>query len=59
MSATRGFIEHVALPVRDIGWHMRFFRAVFGMELREADGDVKLHIVRKGGEKVEITVPAK
>ncbi|MCA8910225.1 MAG: PDZ domain-containing protein [Planctomycetes bacterium] len=27
--------------------------------LREADGDVKLHIVRKGGEKVEITVPAK
>lgn len=38
MSATRGFLEHVALPVRDIFWHMRFFREVFGMELREADG---------------------
>lgn len=38
MSATRGFLEHVALPVRDIAWHRRFFGEVFGMQLREADG---------------------
>lgn len=38
MGATRGYLEHVAIHVRDIAWHRRFFRDVLGMELREADG---------------------
>jgi 2-dehydropantoate 2-reductase len=35
----RSFIEHVAVRVRDIDWHLRFFREVLGQELRELDGD--------------------
>lgn len=38
MGATRGYVEHVALHVRDIAWHIRFFRDALGMELRETDG---------------------
>lgn len=41
MGATRGYLEHVAIHVRDIAWHRRFFREVLGMELREADGPVE------------------
>lgn len=36
--ATRSFLEHVAIRVRDIHWHIRFFREVLGQELREVDG---------------------
>ncbi|MDB5858575.1 MAG: 2-dehydropantoate 2-reductase [Ramlibacter sp.] len=36
--ATRSFVEHVAIRVRDIQWHIRFFREVLGQELREVDG---------------------
>jgi catechol 2,3-dioxygenase-like lactoylglutathione lyase family enzyme len=36
--ATRSYIEHVAIRVRDIHWHIRFFREVLGQELREVDG---------------------
>ena len=32
------FMEDVAVRVRDIHWHIRFFREVLGMELRELDG---------------------
>ncbi|MFT3718930.1 VOC family protein [Pseudorhodoferax sp.] len=35
---TRAYLEHVAIRVRDIHWHIRFFREVLGMELREIDG---------------------
>ncbi len=35
---TRAYVEHVAIRVRDIGWHIRFFRDVLGMPAREVDG---------------------
>jgi catechol 2,3-dioxygenase-like lactoylglutathione lyase family enzyme len=28
---SRAYLEHVAIPVRDIGWHLDFFREVLGM----------------------------
>jgi catechol 2,3-dioxygenase-like lactoylglutathione lyase family enzyme len=34
----RSYVEHVAIRVRDIDWHIRFFREVLGMTLREVDG---------------------
>lgn len=38
MSAPKAYIEHVAVWVRDIHWHIRFFREVLGMEMREVQG---------------------
>jgi hypothetical protein len=35
----KSYLEHVAIPVKDIHWHIRFFREVFGMTLRDVDGD--------------------
>jgi lactoylglutathione lyase len=32
------YLEHVALWVRDIHWHIRFFREVCGMTMREVQG---------------------
>ena len=32
----RAYVEHVAIRVKDIDWHIRFFRDVLGMTLREA-----------------------
>jgi catechol 2,3-dioxygenase-like lactoylglutathione lyase family enzyme len=32
------YVEHVAIRVKDIAWHIRFFREVFGMTLREVQG---------------------
>jgi len=34
----KSYVEHVAIRVRDIGWHIRFFREVLGMPIREVDG---------------------
>ena len=34
----RSFIEHVAVRVQDIQWHIRFFREVLGQDVRELDG---------------------
>lgn len=34
----RSYVEHVAIRVRDIDWHIRFFRDVLGMRIREVDG---------------------
>ena len=31
----RAYVEHVAIRVRDIEWHIRFFRDVLGMTLRD------------------------
>jgi catechol 2,3-dioxygenase-like lactoylglutathione lyase family enzyme len=36
--AKRSYVEHVAVRVRDIGWHIGFFREALGMPVREADG---------------------
>jgi len=40
MSATRAYLEHVAIWVKDIHWHIRFFEDVLGMTMREVDGTV-------------------
>lgn len=34
----KSYVEHVAVRVRDIDWHIRFFRDVLGMTIREVDG---------------------
>jgi catechol 2,3-dioxygenase-like lactoylglutathione lyase family enzyme len=31
----RSYLEHVAIRVKDIDWHIRFFREVLGMTIRE------------------------
>lgn len=31
----RAYVEHAAIRVRDIEWHIRFFREVLGMTLRD------------------------
>jgi len=36
--ATTAYVEHVAIWVNDIRWHIRFFEQVLGMTLREVDG---------------------
>ena len=34
----RSYVEHVAVRVKDIQWHVRFLREVLGMTVREMDG---------------------
>lgn len=34
----KSYVEHVAVRVRDIDWHVRFFRDALGMPVREVDG---------------------
>ncbi|MDR3437224.1 VOC family protein [Telmatospirillum sp.] len=34
----KSYVEHAAIRVRDIHWHIRFFRDVLGMTLREVQG---------------------
>ena len=36
---TRAYVEHVAVRVKDIQWHIHFFREALGMDMREVDGD--------------------
>jgi catechol 2,3-dioxygenase-like lactoylglutathione lyase family enzyme len=36
----RAYVEHVAIWVRDIHWHIRFFHDVLGMTMREVEGPV-------------------
>lgn len=38
MTTPKAYVEHVAVWVRDIQWHIRFFREVLGMEMRERQG---------------------
>lgn len=35
----KAYVEHVVFKVKDIHWHIRFFREVLGMTLRDVDGD--------------------
>lgn len=37
-SQGKAYVEHVAIWVRDIHWHIRFFHEVLGMTMREIDG---------------------
>ena len=34
----KSYVEHVAIKVKDIDWHLRFFREVLGMTVREVMG---------------------
>ena len=34
----KAYVEHVAIFVRDIRFHIRFFKEVLGMTMREVDG---------------------
>ena len=34
----RSYLEHIAIRVKDIQWHIRFFREALGMTLRSVDG---------------------
>jgi len=36
--AAKAYVEHVAIWVRDIHWHIRFFHDVLGMTVREVEG---------------------
>jgi catechol 2,3-dioxygenase-like lactoylglutathione lyase family enzyme len=40
MSGTKAYLEHVAIWVKDIQWHIRFFEDVLGMTMRDVDGTV-------------------
>ena len=35
----KSYVEHVAIRVKDIHWHIRFFHEALGMDVREIDGD--------------------
>ena len=37
-SDKKAYVEHVAIWVRDIHWHIRFFHDVLGMTMREVEG---------------------
>lgn len=41
------YVEHVAIRVRDIGWHVRFFREVLGMTIRDEQGGGDTGAVRQ------------
>ena len=34
----KSYVEHVAVRVKDIQWHINFFLEVLGMDVREIDG---------------------
>src|SRR5690349_13411701 len=38
MLTSKAYLEHVAIWVRDIHWHIRFFHDVLGMTLRQVEG---------------------
>ena len=35
----KSYVEHVAVRVKDIHWHINFFYEALGMDVREVDGD--------------------
>ena len=49
--AQKSYVEHVAIRVADIQWHIDFFRDVLGMTLRDIDGppDAPLQVWSIGG----------
>jgi catechol 2,3-dioxygenase-like lactoylglutathione lyase family enzyme len=36
--SSKAYLEHVAIWVQDIHWHIRFFHDVLGMTMREVEG---------------------
>ena len=49
--ATKGYLEHSAIFVRDMDWHIKFFEAVFGMGVRSKsmNGDQIAQVWLYGG----------
>jgi catechol 2,3-dioxygenase-like lactoylglutathione lyase family enzyme len=48
----KAYVEHVAVRVKDIDWHVRFFRDVLGMTIRdetEGDADAPRQVWTIGG----------
>ena len=48
----RAYVEHVAIRVKDIDWHVDFFREVLGMTIREevgGDGSARRQVWTIGG----------
>jgi catechol 2,3-dioxygenase-like lactoylglutathione lyase family enzyme len=39
--ATTSYLEHVAIRVQDIHWHIRFFKEVLGQQVRQVDGTLE------------------
>lgn len=37
-NSSKSYVEHVAVRVKDIGWHIRFFHEALGMTVRAVDG---------------------
>ena len=37
----KSYVEHVAVRVKDIHWHIRFFREVLGMTVRQIEGSAE------------------
>ena len=54
--ATKGYLEHAAIFVKDIDWHIRFFEKVFGMGIRSKsmNGDQIAQVWLYGG--IQLTV---
>ena len=50
-TALHTYVEHVAVRVRDIHWHIRFFRDALGMSIRDIDGaaDAPRQVWMSGG----------
>lgn len=50
-TSNRAYVEHVAIRVADIDWHIRFFRDVLGMTIRETtpEGQVPYQVWTVGG----------
>ena len=38
---SKAYLEHVAIWVRDIHWHIQFFHDVLGMTLRQVEGTLE------------------
>jgi catechol 2,3-dioxygenase-like lactoylglutathione lyase family enzyme len=38
VTTKKAYVEHVAIWVKDIHWHIKFFHDVLGMTMREVDG---------------------
>ncbi len=38
--SNQSYVEHVAVRVKDIQWHINFFDKVLGMDVREIDGPI-------------------
>jgi catechol 2,3-dioxygenase-like lactoylglutathione lyase family enzyme len=39
MTTPKAYVEHVAVRVKDIQWHISFFKDVLGMTVRDVDGE--------------------